>query len=308
MFPVLFRIPLPGFLKSWFGPEAPEYFPIRMFGVMVILGFLVGTWIVSRRLKKQGIMEPQDSFDFCFYLLAVGIAGSRLLYVIQNFDPPNDPEHSFRGHFFRIFKIWEGGLVWYGGMAAATVFAFWWLWRKKLPVLQCADAAALGTSLALAIGRWGCFFAGDDYGRKITAPDGTPIESAELAPWYAVQFPPHSADWRYQYSETPHSFCAPYWLHPVQIYMSIGNLIVFLGLLVVAKKALRPGIIAAWYLFLYPVNRFIVEFWRGDADRGEDVWGTGLSFSQLFGIPMVLLGIMVLRVSLSKPPAPTPAA
>jgi phosphatidylglycerol---prolipoprotein diacylglyceryl transferase len=298
MFPVLFRIPLP-----W---GENNYFPIRMFGVMVILGFLVGTWIVSRRLKRQGVMQPPDAFDFCFYLLAVGILGSRVLYILQNWE-----QFGGKGQPWKVFAIWEGGLVWYGGMAASTLFAFWWLWRKKLPVLTVADAGALGTSIALAIGRWGCYFAGDDYGAKIKAPDGTPIESAAQAPWYAVQFPPRSAGWRYEYGETPtwpENFRAPYWLHPVQIYMSIGNLIVFLALLVVAKRARRPGIIAAWYLFLYPVNRFIVEFWRGDADRGENVWGTQLSFSQLFGIPVMLLGIVVLRAALASPKTSSPAA
>jgi len=270
---------------------------------MVILGFLLGTWIVSRRLKRQGIMEKEDSFDFCFYLLAVGILVSRVLYILQNWD-----EFGGQGKPWRVFYIWEGGLVWYGGMAASTLFAFWWLWKKKLPILPCADAAALGTSIALAVGRWGCFFAGDDYGSKIMAPDGTtPVMSADHAPWYAVQFPRHEPGTRYEYSETPASFCDPYWLHPVQIYMSIGNLIVFLGLCIVAKRAKRPGILSAWYLFLYPVNRFIVEFWRGDADRIDNVWGTHLSFSQIFGIPMILLGIIVLKTSLAATPSPSSA-
>jgi phosphatidylglycerol:prolipoprotein diacylglycerol transferase len=291
MFPVLFRIPLP-----W--GDADNYFPIRMFGVMVILGFLVGTQIVSRRLSKRGIMSSQDAFDFCFYLLAVGILGSRLMYVLQNWD-----QFGGKGNPLRVLYIWEGGLVWYGGMAASTIFAFWWLWRKKLPILVCADAAALGTSIALAIGRWGCFFAGDDYGKRIFAEDGTPLQSPAQGPWYAVQFPNAGPDWRWRfnYSETPADHRAPNWVHPVQIYMSIGNVIVFLALLLVAKKAKRPGIITAWYLFLYPVNRFIVEFWRGDEDRGTNVLGTGLSFSQAFGIPMVLLGIVVLRTALAKP-------
>jgi phosphatidylglycerol---prolipoprotein diacylglyceryl transferase len=298
MFPVLFRIPLPDFLK---GISEDGYFPIRMFGVMVILGFLLGTWIVSRRLKRQGIMEPQDTFDFCFYILAVGILGARVLYVLQNFG-------DFQGKPLDVFKIWKGGLVWYGGMAASTLFALWWLWRKKKPVLACADAAALGTSIALAIGRWGCFFAGDDYGKLITAPDGTPIESAEQAPWYAVQFPRYEpehddATWRYRYSEAPSNFRAPHWVHPVQIYMSIGNVIVFLALVLIARKTRKPGIVAGWYLILYPVNRFIVEFWRGDEDRGVEQLGTPLSFSQLFGIPMVLLGIVILRMAASKPAA-----
>src|SRR5215831_10513102 len=98
MFPVLFRVPL-----DWLPwVEKDTYFPIRMFGVMVILGFLLGTWIVSRRLKRQNVMEPQDSFDFCFYLLAVGILGCRVLYIVQNFE-------QFQGKFLKVFAIWEGG-------------------------------------------------------------------------------------------------------------------------------------------------------------------------------------------------------
>ena len=294
MFPVLFRIPM-----SWFpGADADTVFPIRMFGVMVILGFLAGTWLIGRRLEKRNILERQDSFDFCFYLLATGIAGSRLLYVIQEFD-------RFRGKFFDVFKIWEGGLVWYGGFACATIFAFWFTAKRKLPVLVVTDATVMGLALALAVGRWGCFCAGDDYGAKLLAEDGSPIILPEHAPWYAVQFPSPADGWRYQYSETASSFRTPYWLHPVQIYMSLSNFIV-LGLLFVVSRlrmALdRPGVVTASYLMLYPVARFVVEFWRGDADRGLDVMGSGLSFSQAFGIPVFLLGAALLRRSLRSAP------
>jgi phosphatidylglycerol:prolipoprotein diacylglycerol transferase len=293
MFPVLVEIPL-----GWLPWVADDFsFPIRMFGVMVILGFLAGTWVVSKRLKERGIMESQDSFDFCFYLLAVGILGSRILYVMQNWG-----QFAGKGQPWRIFYIWEGGLVWYGGMAASVVFAFWWLWKKKLPVLPCADAAAMGVAIAHAIGRIGCFFAGDDYGRHVLAEDGKVLQSPAPGPWYAVQFPKHTAGPRYAYSETPAAFCDPYWVHPVQLYMAFGNLVVFVCLLLIGRRAKRPGVVAASYLLIYPVNRFVVEFWRGDADRLDDVWHTGLSFSQMFGIPMVLLGFFVLRVALTRTP------
>jgi len=296
MFPVLFRIPLP-----W-GDEG-AVFPIRMFGVMVILGFLAGTWLVGRRLARQSLLSKEETFDFCFYLLAMGIAGSRLLYVLQEFD-------QFKGKFLKVFAIWEGGLVWYGGFAAAAIFAFWWLGRRKLPVLRVTDAAALGLALALAIGRWGCFCAGDDYGAKVLGGDGQPVVLAEHAPWYAVQFPQATADggWPfYQYSETPAAFRAPFWLHPVQLYMSLSNFIV-LGLLLAIDRMKwavgRPGVITAFYLMLYPVARFTVEFWRGDEDRGVHVLGSPLSFSQAFGIPVFLLGVVLLRKALGPASAP----
>ncbi|MCG3135610.1 MAG: Prolipoprotein diacylglyceryl transferase [Planctomycetes bacterium] len=301
MWPALFRIPIPEWFPEFLKP-AGGYFPIRMFGVMVILGFLAGTWLASRRLAKRNIMTSEQTFDFCFYLLATGILGSRLCYVLQNFS-------DFEGRFFRIFAIWEGGLVWYGGMALATVFAFWWLWKHKLPVLVVTDAIAPGVALALAVGRWGCFFAGDDYGEFIRGADGNPITDAAQAPWYAVQFPVRGTteSWRFAYTETPPSHAAPYFLHPVQIYMSLKNLIVFGLLCVVGARAKRVGMITAAYLMLYPVARFVVERWRGDADRGLDVLDTGLSFSQFFGIFPFLIGVMVLRAAKSRPPETTPA-
>ncbi len=296
MFPVLFRIPVP-----W-GDDG-TYFPIRMFGVMVILGFLAGTWVIGRRLKRQDIMEPEESFDFCFYLLAMGILGSRLMYVAQNMD-------AFQGKFLKVFYIWEGGLVWYGGFALATLFGFWWLSRKKLPILKVADAGVMGTALALAIGRWGCFCAGDDYGRRILDGDGNPVIDAAAAPWYAVQFPGIDAGWRFAvpggYSETPIDFRDPYWLHPAQLYMSLANVLVFVGLLLVARKAKRPGVIAVSYFLFYPAGRFVIEYFRGDTDRGVDVLGTGLSFSQVFSIGVVCAGLLLLKIVRTagkRPPA-----
>lgn len=292
MWPALFRVPLPEFLGG-------GHFPIRMFGVMVILGFLAGTWVFSRRMKRHGLLSPEDAFDFCFYLLATGILGSRLCYVLQNFS-------DFKGRFFRIFAIWEGGLVWYGGFALATLFAFWWLWKKKLPVLKVTDAAALAVAMGLFVGRFGCFFAGDDYGDFVRDAAGDAIRDAAAAPWYAVQFPAGGPDanWRYQYSEVPLSHRAPYWVHPVQLYLSFKNLVVFGVLAFIAGRMRRTGTLTAAYLLLYPLARFVVEFWRGDADRGVDVLGTGLSFSQFFGVAPFLLGVAVWRRVLQQPEEP----
>jgi phosphatidylglycerol---prolipoprotein diacylglyceryl transferase len=321
MWPALFRIPIPTWFPDFLQPQG-NYFPIRMFGVMVITGFLAGYLLIKWRLRKVGVLRPttatdvapppgtltkEDVFDFCFYLLAAGILGSRLMYVAQNFD-------QFRGGFFEIFKIWKGGLVWYGGFALATLFGFWWLWQKKLPVLKVVDALALGVALGLALGRWGCFFAGDDYGRQILDPSGAVVTDAAQAPWYAIRVPSREdLGWRFAYTEFPvgqHDM--PDWtgnyLHAVQLYMSFKNLVVLALLLVIASRARRHGVVAASYLLLYPVGRFVIEFFRGDEDRGVNVLGTGLSFSQFFGIFVFLAGMGLLRAVKAHPPEPAPVA
>lgn len=305
MWPALFRIPIPDWFPDFLKP-ASGTFPIRMFGVMVILGFLAGTYVASKRLAKRKIMTSEETFDFCFYLLATGILGSRLCFVVQ--DWYSDPER-WKGRLFDIFKIWEGGLVWYGGMFLATVFAFWWLWKNKKPVLQVTDALALAVAIGLCVGRWGCFFVGDDYGRIIQDANGMAITDPAQVPWYAMQFPRGGPDenWRYAFSETPLSHRAPYWVHPVQLYMSLKNLVIFGLLLWVARKATKSGVLTATYLFAYPVGRFIIEFWRGDEDRGVSA-ATGLSFSQVFGIVPILIGIMVLKHVRSKPEESAPEA
>jgi phosphatidylglycerol:prolipoprotein diacylglycerol transferase len=207
--------------------------------------------------------------------------------VLQNFD-------RFEGRGLDVLKIWEGGLVWYGGFALAALFTFFWLWKRKLPVLPVTDGLVLGLALALAVGRWGCFCAGDDYGKVIA-------ESGDQPTWYAVQFPRAADGWRYAYSETPIEFRAPKWLHPVQLYMSLGNLLVFGALAGIARLVRKPGVLTACYLMLYPLQRSIVETWRGDADRGVDYLETGLSFSQFFSIPVFLFGLLMLRYALSRP-------
>lgn len=325
MWPVLFRIPIPSWFPEFLQPQG-GYFPIRMFGVMVIAGFLGAYLMMKWRLRKVGVLRPsagpgtspppgtltkEDVFDFCFYLLAAGILGSRLLFVAQDY--AENPER-WRGELFKVFKIWEGGLVWYGGFALATVFGFWWLWKRKLPVLKVMDALALAVALGLALGRWGCFFAGDDYGRQILDETGAVVTEAAKAPWYAVQVPSREElGWRGDFTEFPvgqHGM--PDWtgqyLHAVQLYMSFKNLLVLAVLLLVARWQRRHGILAATYLLAYPVARFTIEFFRGDVDRGVDVWGTGLSFSQVFGIFVFLAGMGILRAVKSQPAEPAPVA
>jgi len=255
MFPVLFRIPLP-----W-GED--NYFPIRMFGVMVILGFLVGTWFVSRRLKRQGVMGP---------------GRLRLLLLPARRRYPRLAGDVHPAELLRVPGALLPHLRDLGGRprlvrrdAASTLFAFWWLWKRKLPVMVCADAAAIGVSIGLAIGRWGCFFAGDDYGRKILAPDGTRSSPLSTHPGTPCSSPSTARTGatrtaRLRRASAPRSGCIPC------RSTCRSDLIVFLALLFVARRTRRPGIVSAWYLLLYPVNRFIVEFWRGDATAA---WTSG---------------------------------
>ncbi len=156
---VLFWIPLrsvlPG-LPSWF----PDSVPIYGYGMMLFLAFVVTSWYASRRARKEGI-NPQHLQDLALWLFVTGIAGARITYMIQYHVPIWD-----------FFKIWQGGLVFYGSMIGGVIgfFAVYFLIIRKhnLSVLKLADIIAPCIAIGLALGRVGCLLNGCCWGHVDT--------------------------------------------------------------------------------------------------------------------------------------------
>jgi hypothetical protein len=140
---------------SWaMGGDAP--ITIYSFGVVIILGFFAGSAYLVRQTRTLGI-EDKPVFDWAFWMLVSGIVGARLLYAFLNYEHCSENK-------FELLRIWNGGLVWYGGLVPAAALGLWLLHRRKMPVLHVADIGIAAVLLALGIGRWACLMAGDDYG------------------------------------------------------------------------------------------------------------------------------------------------
>jgi phosphatidylglycerol:prolipoprotein diacylglycerol transferase len=272
-------------------------FPIRLFGILVVLGFLAAAKVMSARNTRMGLLTGDETFDLAFYMLLAGILGARLLHVLQNFD-------KYAGKILDIIAIWDGGLVWYGGAVAATFFAWYWLAKRNKDLWAVSDSVAVAVPLGHAIGRLGCFMAGCDYGRRVA------VAAGESPPWWAVHFPnepqggplaslvPYSM--RYD-AETD----TDVYLHPVQIYLSLFNLATFAVLFVIDRrtKGQFRGRLSALYLISYAVGRGVIEHWRGDEDRGM-YFGGALSFSQIVSILVVIAGVMMYRGLKARSRAP----
>lgn len=254
MHPILFKIPL-------FGLFGHEYLPIYSYGVMVALGFLAGSWYVSRQAKAQG-EDPAKALDLVFYILIAAILGSRILHVLVA-----ERERFFENPLY-LFRIWEGGLVFYGGLIASLLVSVWFFRKHKLPALKFCDFFAPAIALGHAIGRQGCFLAGCCHGHPLLAQA-----------WYTITFP-YNPD-----SLAPSG--VP--LYPTQLIESAAEFLIFLGLHWVLKRKKFDGQVIALYLMLYALARFFIEFWRGDIDRGF-VFGGGLSTSQLIALIMFAIG------------------
>ncbi|MCF8114161.1 MAG: prolipoprotein diacylglyceryl transferase [Desulfotignum sp.] len=233
-------------------------FTLYTYGFFLAMGFLAAVWFSKRNARFYDI-KPDDVSDLFFVILVSGILGARLLYVLINFE-------QFESNLLDIFKIWNGGLVFFGGFIAAVAGSVVVLKIKKLPFLKTADTIAPGAALGHGIGRLGCFFAGCCYGRQCDLP-------------FAVRF-------------THPDSLAPLhvFLHPTQIYMAVANLVLFFILIGLQRHKRFHGMVFLSYIILYSGFRFIIEFFRGDF-RG-DFFFEFLSLSQGIGIIAVIIAVI----------------
>jgi phosphatidylglycerol:prolipoprotein diacylglycerol transferase len=224
---------------------------IFSFGVVIILAFLAGVYFLTRQTARLHL-PTNKVFDWAFWLLVTGIVGSRFLFAFLNYE-------LFQEDKLQIFKIWNGGLVWYGGLIPAVALGVWLVRRYKLPVFHVVDACAVALMLALGIGRWACLMAGDDYGARTDL-------------WLGIRFyHPECLIPRELRGEL---------LHPTQLYMSLNALWLFVILEAIRRRARFAGQAFAWMLILYAVTRFVViEPFRGDFVERNPGWGKHVAVS-----------------------------
>jgi phosphatidylglycerol:prolipoprotein diacylglycerol transferase len=247
MFPILFHL----------GPLT-----IRTYGAMVALAFLASLQAARAIAHKHKIGEA-FLLDLTAILIVSGLLGARILYILVNLS-------YFRDHPWESFKVWEGGLVFYGGFLLAAIVGIVFTRYRGYAVDEIADILAPALALGQGIGRWGCFFAGCCYGKPTPLPWGVKFKDpASLAP-LGVQ------------------------LHPVQIYESVGDLLIAALLwLILSRRKETHGDIFWLYVLLYGVLRFAMETLRGD-DRGP-LHG-GLAPSQIIALIAILISGSILLV------------
>jgi phosphatidylglycerol---prolipoprotein diacylglyceryl transferase len=172
-------------------------FPIFGYGMMLFLAFMACTWLASRLCLREGI-APQRAQDLAIWVFVFGILGARITYMILDYHGEDLLE--LVGKFF---KIWEGGLVFYGSLIGGAIgygLAYLRVLRRyHISSWKMADVIAPCAALGLAIGRVGCLLNGCCYG-NVACPD-----------CMAVHFP-LSAPPRYQMVESGYQTSAGFTL------------------------------------------------------------------------------------------------
>ena len=264
---VLFRIP---------GVNVPVY----GFGLMVVIAFYAALSVAVWRSRREKL-DPAVIYDLGLWMLLGGLAGARLFYVVEYW---GDRVHSFAG----IFKIWEGGVVFYGG--AVGGFAAFFLYRavRPFPLGATLDAVAPGVALGSGLGRLGCFLNGCCFGDVCNIPA------------LAVRFPKNSPPWLAERAQhlIPAEALQSLPLHPTQLYAALDGLVLFVLLSAFSPLRRRDGEVFTLLMITYPVTRFLIEFLRDD----EPAIGPGLTISQAISVGLLLAGIATWAY-LSRQPA-----
>jgi phosphatidylglycerol:prolipoprotein diacylglycerol transferase len=238
---------------------------VHTYGLAIAAGLAIGIALGAREARRRGL-DVGRVLDFAFWGTVAGLLGSRLTYALVNagdfaracvrgVDGPRDALDVL-ADCTRLFHVWEGGLVFYGGVAGAALVALVFARRERWSFAVLGDVFAPGVAIGHALGRLGCFAAGCCFGK-------------ESGPWGAA-FPTGSV----AFDELAAlgalapgaSFTPP--LHPTQLYEAGGELAIFACLLALRPRLReRPGTLALVYASLYAVLRFVVELFRGDVAR-----------------------------------------
>lgn len=239
---------------------------VTTYSFLLGLAFMVGLLLALHETRPLHI--PRDRVvGWALGAFVGGLVGARLLFVLVQW-------RLFQSGRFHLNALWEGGVVYYGGLAGALVFLVASL-RKEARRLEILGALAPGLAFAHAVGRLGCFFNGCCHGARCALP------------WAVTFTDPHSAA---ELLGSP--------VHPSQLYESFG--LALLGVFLL-KNARRRGSASnvSVYLLGYGVLRFAVEFTRGDNLRGEI---GPLSTSQAISLAVIVLGLILWRVKARTDP------
>ncbi len=202
---------------------------------MLALSFIIGIFLVERRAKKIGI-EPKLISDLALWTLAAVVVGARLLYVVFHWG-------DYKNNLIDIIAFWKGGLgglMFYGGFVTALLVGIWFVRRHKLPLLKMLDIIAPAVALGEFFTRLGCFLNGCCFGKPTTS-------------FCSIAFSPHSA---------AGSIFPGVKLLPTQLFSSLAGLVLFVAILILERKKLKPGLLFAIFLFFYSAFRFSIDFVR----------------------------------------------
>jgi prolipoprotein diacylglyceryl transferase len=203
---------------------------IHYYGIAIAIGVLASITLIRRRFAAFG-GDPDLADRVALWAVGAGFVGARLGYVLPRLD-------RFADNPLGILAVWEGGLVFFGGLFAGAATAIWLIHRSRADLPSFADAVAPGIPLAQAFGRWGNYFNQELFGTSTDLPWALEIEQGGAV------------------VDT---------VHPTFLYEMLGNLALMTALILIGRTGrVKRGSLMFLYAMGYGVLRFLLELIRTD--------------------------------------------
>ncbi|HAT49432.1 MAG: prolipoprotein diacylglyceryl transferase [Nitrospirae bacterium] len=233
---------------------------VRWYGVMYSLAFLLGWPLLKIQARRMGLaLSKEELGDFLVWILGGVILGGRLGYIVFY------QSAYYLANPWAVFRIWEGGMAFHGGLIGVAVAICIFAKRKNIHCLALGDLVSPVVPVGLFLGRIGNFINGELWGRTTDVP-------------WAMVFPHGGPDPR----------------HPSQIYEALlEGVLLFAVLWWLGRKKQKWGVLFGTFLVGYGCCRFIVEFFR-EPDAQLGLLSLGLSMGQWLCLPMILSGVILL--------------
>lgn len=255
---------------------------LRWYGLMYLIGFIFAMWLAIYRANQPNSCWSKDDVENLLYTCFLGVCfGGRIGYVLFYNLP------LFLDNPLYLFKIWDGGMSFHGGLIGVISVIIWFSRRRQYSVFQISDFIAPLVPFGLGTGRLGNFINGELWGRVTSN-----------TPW-AMLFPNsrnedlvlllNNPQWQLlfnQYGVLPR--------HPSQIYEMLLEGIVLFTILNWFIRQPRPmGSVSGLFLICYGIFRIVVEFFR-QPDIQLGLFNGIISMGQILSFPMIVAGIIIM--------------
>ena len=252
----------------------PEFFHIgpfalRAYGLTLALSFFIGLVLIAREARRQGV-DPERASNFAFLLIAFGVLGARIGYVVYH--PGEFADHPFNviNPFASGERFGIAGLNLQGGMLLAFIAGWIYVRRSRISLPAMLDTVVPAVGFGIFLTRIGCFLNGCCFGVPASVP-------------WAVTFPSGSPAYAFLGS-------AP--VHPTQLYSSAYGLVLFLLLFWINGRPHRVGVTTSVFFMTEAVFRFAIEFVRYyETEMWFQAGPLKMTYNQLIAAGLFLVGV-----------------
>ncbi|MGA8277217.1 MAG: prolipoprotein diacylglyceryl transferase [Rhodanobacteraceae bacterium] len=261
---------------------------VHWYGIMYLIGFAMAWWLGERRRRAGRLPIGTEQFsDLAFYGMLGVIVGGRIGYMLF-YDTPELIHHPLS-----LFRIWEGGMSFHGGLLG--VLAAVWLWsrRNRIHFFDTVDFVAPLIPIGLGLGRLGNFIGGELWGRHTDLPWGMIF--------------PRALDGLGKTRDQLHAMYLAGQLdtearHPSQLYeATLEGAVLFAVLWIYSRKPRPRYAVSGLFALLYGLFRFGVEFVRQPDVQLGFIAFHWVTMGQILSLPLIVVGIVLLLMSRGAP-------